>query len=137
MHAAVKKEQPIKEEPVDGSPDDPAPQASAASSSAPIDAKMPAEVVETRSAATGAEAKRRKTQVTQEPADPPQDVEMRGEVVETPSARPDAATPQIWTCPLAVVEGVDWCAEMSRGRKFIEFRHLSHNKEAGVASSCF
>ena len=47
---------------------------------------MPAEVVETRSAATGAQAKRRKKQGTHEPADPPQDAEMRGEFVETPSA---------------------------------------------------
>ena len=76
MRAAVKKEQPVKEEPVDDSPDDPAPQASAASSSA--------QEVET----TSAEAKRRKTQHKQKPADPPQHADMPGETVETPSALP-------------------------------------------------
>ena len=63
---------------LDGSPDDPAPQASAASSLAPTDVEMPAE------------AKRRKTQLKQEPADPPQDAEMPGEVVEIRNATPDA-----------------------------------------------
>ena len=116
MRAAVKKEQPVKEEPVDDSPDDPAPQASAASSSA--------QEVET----TSAEAKRRKTQHKQKPADPPQHADMPGETVETTSAIPDVATPQIWTCPLKVIEGVNWCTEMSRGRKFIEFRKLSSNR---------
>ena len=104
-------------------------QASAASSSVPTDASVPAEVVETRSAATGAEATRRKTQVKQEPADPPQDVEMPGEVVETPCATPDAAAPQ--PCPPKPEPGCTMMLQRQYGEAVLDGRKIWEGRPKG------
>ena len=73
MRAAVKKEKPVKEEPVDGFPGDPAPQASTASSSVSTHASVPAEVVETRSAATDTKRSGKRTPGTEQDPEPDQD----------------------------------------------------------------
>ena len=86
---------------------------------------LPGEVAETPrgshasgiAAATGkGQTKRRERASKPEEVDAPQDVEMPEENDGFASAMADSSKPQIWTCPLAKVHDVDWCAELSRGR---------------------
>ena len=103
------------------------PQASATSSSGNIDplARGKAADKSTGSTATGqAVAAEHVQESVAAVADRKREVNER-----TPGA---ATIRQIWNCPLSFKEGVDWCAEMSCGRKFIEFRRLGHNKQVAL-----